>query len=309
MIKTIKNIAILTFSTFLCSIPHAQGRVTNLLEYKHQILGDDSSKMSCAAFNTLASVPTNARCNTMTTPAGLECFVNCTCLQGYKKSVSGTCVAKTCADYGDYTSDTEDTSRQSSFITRQLGGISKNCYKHGDCATGYKEGASKSEPCITKSCSDYGYQSATCTSDREQVSHTVKLGATSTTCYDCSNCNSAYRYSCYPSTSISSGSGTTCDAKYKACSCKTGYVWDSGSGACEKLCTPCDSEVYTLTKDQTNDTTTDYTSCTPSNCTDNTTVYAFKECKTGYYEVSACYKNNNTNYGPLSYWTKENMGL
>jgi hypothetical protein len=309
MIKTIKNIAILTFSTFLYSISHVQGRVTDVLRYDQQILDDDGVPQPCSAYNALESVPTNARCSTMITPTGLKCFINCTCLQGYKKSDSGECIAKTCADYDEFSSEAEDITRQSTIVTRQLGDTIKTCYQKGLCAAGYKEGASASEPCIEKSCIDYGYQSTTCTSDREPVAHSVKLGSVSATCYDCSGCNSAYRYSCYSSTSIASGSGTSCDAKYKSCTCKTEYVWDSGSGSCEKLCTPCDSKAYPLTKAQTDETTASYNSCTPSNCTDNTTRYAFKACKTGYYDVSACYKNNNINYGPLSYWTRANMGL
>jgi hypothetical protein len=309
MIKTIKNIAILTFSTFLCSIPHVQGRVANLIEYDQQILNNDDEQQTCQAFNAVEKVPANSRCGTITIHTGAKCFIRCTCLQGYKKSASGACIAKKCADYDTSSSETEDTTRQNSVVTRQLGDITQNCYQSGSCAAGYKEGASTSEPCIEKSCSDYGYQSATCTSDRQPVAHSVKLGSVSATCYDCSGCNSAYRYSCYASTTIVSGSGTSCDAKYKSCTCKTGYVWDSSKGTCEKLCTPCDSEAYPLLKEQTDETKASYDSCTPSNCTNTTVRYAFKACKTGYYEVSACYKNNNTNYGPLSYWTKANMGL
>jgi hypothetical protein len=118
MIKTIKNIAILTFSTFLCSIPHVQGRVANLIEYDQQILNNDDEQQTCQAFNAVEKVPANSRCGTITIHTGAKCFIRCTCLQGYKKSASGACIAKKCADYDTSSSETEDTTRQNSVVIK-----------------------------------------------------------------------------------------------------------------------------------------------------------------------------------------------
>lgn len=56
-------------------------------------------------------------------------------------------------------------------------------------------------------------------------------------------CDSSYKYTCtYSSvTHISGGSGTSCDGKYTACRCMSGYTWNSYNGTCEKDEPQCDS--------------------------------------------------------------------
>ena len=118
------------------------------------------------------------------------------CPSGYKESNSGmispTSTSKVCA----------------------LSGCSSTS---GIC---YKEGHSHSYSCTS------GYSSSCTNGYSATASKICSCGASSGTCYKC--CASNYKYSC-SGTGYSSGSGTSCNSKYTACNCASGYTWNGSS--------------------------------------------------------------------------------
>lgn len=86
-------------------------------------------------------------------------------------------------------------------------------------------------------------------------------------------------------TTVGSGSCTPCPTGYVAISGVTGAT--SMAQACTKACIKCSTAMYPLL------TCPLYgicSSCTPENCSDNTTKYKFSECQEGYvgYGIGGC---------------------
>ncbi len=105
--------------------------------------------------------------------------------------------------------------------------------------------------------------------------------------------------------------------------CNSGY--HEKNGACEKDCISNNCSGYPHSNPPSNAT---YSSCTitATNCSTDGVRYKVDSCNDGYklsgdscvlktceddglYSATACYNADGKNYGPLSYWTKANMGL
>jgi hypothetical protein len=161
------------------------------------------------------------------------------CSTGYKKTsctnCSGTtlytCEAKTCEDYGYYT--TEQTGMNCLYTLQSLGAESKTCYNctcpsggsttctgesYVYCSTGYTKTSCKNcagttlYTCKAKTCEDYGYYTTEQTGMNCTFSY-QNLGGTSTKCYNCT-CLLGGSATCTGELSVSCSSG------YKETSCK-----------------------------------------------------------------------------------------
>ena len=173
--------------------------------------------------------------------------------------------------------------------------------------------------CIAKSCTPTSNQSG-CTNGTKSCDNSCGAN-TRKCCVACTNkvtskpANSSYTYSsCYDGTTKQIQTGWKCNSGY--------HQKDS---SCEKDCITNNCSGYSLGSCPEN---ADCSSCTitATNCTTSGTKYKFNSCNSGYtlsgsncvlktceddglYSATACYISGGVNYGPLSYWTKANMGL
>ena len=173
--------------------------------------------------------------------------------------------------------------------------------------------------CIAKSCSPSTNQSG-CTNGTKSCDNGCGAN-TRQCCVPCTNkvtskpANSSYTYaSCYDGTTKQIQTGWKCVSGY--------HQKDT---ECEQDCISNNCSGYPLSNKPDN---ADFSECTikATNCTTSGTKYKINSCNSGYklsgnncvlktceddglYSSTACYISGGTNYGPLSYWTKANMGL
>jgi hypothetical protein len=83
----------------IISLPRYQGSIAHKYTDRTQSGGKDKVEVSCSSRGGYAK-GANQTCTGLFMVNGQTCYKSCTCSDGYKANASGTCVAKTCSDYG-----------------------------------------------------------------------------------------------------------------------------------------------------------------------------------------------------------------
>ncbi len=257
-----------------------------------------------------------------------DLYTSCSCSTNYKWS-GGSCVLKSCSDYGysaskDNTKSCEEKTPRSGLTCYVCTGCDSSTYKYAcsgglnaaeqdtanKCGTNYSEcscvehaswnsTSGKCEcgsdykagttSCTLKTCEDYGY-SATEDTTKDCTKQTPRSGLA---CWNCSDCTGTlYDCSSMANASGADTSSTSCGGKYAKCKCKDLYVWDNG--VCKLGCTrnSCSTTTYPLTA-QNAANASNYEKCTPS-CSDESPRYKVSSCASGYNvnsNGSGCDKN------------------
>ncbi len=207
--------------------------------------------------------------------SGTSCndlYTSCSCSANYKWS-GGSCVLKSCSDYGysaskDNTKSCEEKTPRSGLTCYVCTGCDSSTYKYAcsgglnastqgtsnKCGTNYSkcecvanaswnstsgkcecgsDYKSGTTSCTLKTCEDYGYL-ATEDTTKNCTKQTPRSGLA---CWNCSDCTGTL-YDCSSITNASGAdtSSASCGGKYAKCTCKSGYFWDSGK--CSLSCTP-----------------------------------------------------------------------
>ncbi len=249
--------------------------------------------------------------------SGTSCndlYPSCSCSTNYKWS-GGSCVLKSCSDYGysaskDNTKSCEEKTPRSGLTCYVCTACDGSTYKYAcsgglnastqgtsnKCGTNYSKcecvehaswnsSSGKCEcgsdykagttSCTLKTCEDYGY-SATEDTTKNCTKQTPRSGLA---CWNCSDCTGTL-YDCGSITNASGGAGTSCGGKYPQCTCKDLYRWDNGT--CKLNCTrnSCSTTAYPLTA-QNAANASSYEKCTPS-CSDELPRYKVSACASGY---------------------------
>ncbi len=249
--------------------------------------------------------------------SGTSCndlYTSCSCSANYKWS-GGSCVLKSCSDYGysaskDNTKSCEEKTPRSGLTCYVCTGCDSSTYKYAcsgglnastqgtsnKCGTNYSkcecvanaswnstsgkcecgsDYKSGTTSCTLKTCEDYGYL-ATEDTTKNCTKQTPRSGLA---CWNCSDCTGTL-YDCGSISNASGGSGTACGGKYPQCTCKDLYRWDNGT--CKLNCTrnSCSTTTYPLTA-QNAANASSYEKCTPS-CSDELPRYKVSACASGY---------------------------
>ncbi len=306
-------------------------RYTGEFAYRSNSGGRDktcssSYKYTCSGTGYAGGVGTS--CN--------DLYTSCSCSANYKWS-GGSCVLKSCSDYGysaskDNTKSCEEKTPRSGLTCYVCTACDSSTYKYAcsgglnaaeqdtanKCGTNYSEcscvehaswnsSSGKCEcgsdykagttSCTLKTCEDYGY-SATEDTTKDCTKQTPRSGLT---CWNCSDCTGML-YDCSSMANASGGSGTACGGKYPQCTCKDLYRWDNGT--CKLNCTrnSCSTTTYPLTA-QNAANASSYEKCTPS-CSDESPRYKVSACASGYSvnsSGSSCTKNQEPLAAPYLY--------
>ncbi len=312
---------LLSYSTFaeaaLQFLPRYQGGYgTRTQQGGKDKVCSSSYKYACSGSGYAGGVGTS--CN--------DLYTSCNCSTNYKWS-GGSCVLKSCSDYGysaskDNTKSCEEKTPRSGLTCYVCTACDGSTYKYAcsgglnastqgttnKCGTNYSEcscvehaswnsSSGKCEcgsdykagttSCTLKTCEDYGY-SATEDTTKNCTKQTPRSGLA---CWNCSDCTGTL-YDCSSMANASGGSGTACGGKYSKCKCKDLYTWDSG--VCKLTCTrnSCSTTTYPLTA-QNAANASSYEKCTPS-CSDESPRYKVSSCASGYNvnsNGSGCDKN------------------
>ncbi len=278
---------VLSYSTFaeaaLQFLPRYQGGYGSRTQQggKDKVCSS-SYKYTCSGTGYAGGVGTS--CN--------DLYPSCSCSTNYKWS-GGSCVLKSCSDYGysaskDNTKSCEEKTPRSN-LTCYSCTACDNTYQYACSGTGYastqentkKCGNKYSEcscqdnykwsdgKCLSKTCEDYGYSTS---KDNSKACSEITSGiGNNNICYNCSACDNAYQYNCSSMSNASGGDGSSCGGKYQKCQCKTNYFWDNGS--CSPSCTPspctgntsCEGGSCTMFSSVSTGVAT-YSSCTAKNC-------------------------------------------
>ncbi len=268
---------VLSYSTFaeaaLQFLPRYQGGYGSRTQQggKDKVCSS-SYKYACSGTGYAGGIGTS--CN--------DLYTSCSCSANYKWS-GGSCVLKSCSDYGcsaskDNTKSCEENTPRSGLTCYVCTACDGSTYKYAcsgglnastqgttnKCGTNYSKcecvanaswnsSSGKCEccsdykagttSCTLKTCEDYGY-SATEDTTKNCTKQTPRSGLT---CWSCSACTGTL-YDCSSITNASGGSGTACGGKYPQCTCKSGYFWDNGT--CTLSCTPLNCNAGTNCKDE-----------------------------------------------------------
>ena len=132
-------------------------------------------------------------------------------------------------------------------------------------------------------------------------------------------CGGTARQCCVPCTDKITSKPANSNYTYSTCvdgegshQIQTGWACISGyhtkDSGCEKDCNATNCSGYALTSCPAN-AVCDKCTRTALNCSTDGTYYKITGCQNGMYLLEGCYKNDGKNYGPVSYWTKANLGL
>lgn len=288
----------------------ASAKLTILSEYEYTYLPEnDGTTKTCAdmGYITASEQPSNTNCSKAIV-SGQECYYNCRCKDGYVE-VDNVCTLNDCSGYpisgacpanGNCTKCPTDNYYKLNSCNNNYSISGNSCVCSGNgatvsgssCICNTSKGWKGTPPNCSASGCPTGYSNtiSSCSNSYESLSCSGYSGGSQCCLCSCKDADATCTAENYPLTSQPSGT-------YLSCSPGCGSTTTRYKSLCSLTST---------------DTTYKYTTCpTNASCTLGcNNKFKFDQCQTGYYDVDACYYDDTgTNFGPLSAWTAENMGL
>lgn len=240
---------------------------------------DSSYKYSCSG-SLNASTQYNqqcgykyAQCSCVANASWNSSAARCECNGDYKESY-GSCVPKTCEDYG-YQSD-NDTDKDCSARYPRSG---LTCYSCESCGSSYQYNCSAITNANGGDGTACGGKYAKC---KCKTNYFWDNGTCSLSCTPCSSAE--YPLSSKNVTKASAYETCSCNGvtKYKVTACEGDYAPTANGNGCSLTCTPCSSYQYPLNSKSASRATA-YDTC---NC-NGVTRYRVTACETGYSASSS----------------------